>query len=85
MPPPSGHSTANHQAQRWIDSIVALKPIVQRQNRAARSRRRAAVDDLLDLALTAEAAHRQDGARRASRTAASTPYRNAIDSMWKGL
>ena len=30
-------STANHQAQRWIDSIVALKPIVQRQNSAARS------------------------------------------------
>ena len=30
-------STANHQAQRWIDSMVALKPMVQRQNRAARS------------------------------------------------
>jgi hypothetical protein len=37
MPPQSGHSTANHQAQRWIDSIVALKPMVQRQNSAARS------------------------------------------------
>ena len=33
----AGQSTANHQAQRWIDSIVALKPIVQRQNSAARS------------------------------------------------
>ena len=37
MPPVSGHSTANHQAQRWIDSMVALKPMVQRQNSAARS------------------------------------------------
>ena len=38
MPPVSGHSTANHQAQRWIDSAVALKPIVQRQNSAPRSK-----------------------------------------------
>ena len=60
MPPVSGQSTANHQAQRWIDSSVALKPIVQRQNRAPRSKRRAAVDDLLDLALAAEPADRQD-------------------------
>ena len=37
MPPVNGTSTANHHAQRWIDSIVALKPIVQRQNSAARS------------------------------------------------
>ena len=72
MPPVSGHSTANHQAQRWIDSIVALKPIVQRQNSAARSRGRAAVDDLLDLALAAEAARPPGWWRRASRTAASS-------------
>src|SRR5262249_31888422 len=32
MPPQSGHNTANHHAQRWIDSIVALNPMVQRQN-----------------------------------------------------
>ena len=37
MPPVNGVSTANHQAQRWMDSIVALNPIVQRQNSAARS------------------------------------------------
>ena len=33
MPPVSGHRTANHQAQRWIDSAVALKPMVQKCNR----------------------------------------------------
>src|SRR5262245_13986835 len=37
MPPVRGHNTANHHAQRWIDSNVALKPIVQRQNSAPRS------------------------------------------------
>ena len=37
MPPHSGVSTANHQAQRWMPSIVALNPMVQRQNSAARS------------------------------------------------
>jgi hypothetical protein len=37
MPPVSVVRTANHQAQRCTDSMVALKPMVQRQNRAARS------------------------------------------------
>jgi hypothetical protein len=37
MPPVIGVRTANHHAQRWMPSIVALKPMVQRQNRAARS------------------------------------------------
>ena len=35
MPPVNGTSTANHHAQRWIDSIVALKPIVHRQTLGA--------------------------------------------------
>ena len=35
MPPVSGQSTANHQAQRWMLSAVALhQPMVQRQNKA---------------------------------------------------
>ena len=37
IPPVIGVRTANHQAHLWIPSIVALKPIVQRQNNAARS------------------------------------------------
>ena len=37
MPPVKVVSTANHHAQRWIDSIVALKPIVQRQKSIERS------------------------------------------------
>jgi hypothetical protein len=37
MPPVSGVSTANHQAQRWMLSKVALKPMVQRQKIAQRS------------------------------------------------
>ena len=37
MPPQSVVSVANQKIQRWIDSKVALKPIVQRQNSAARS------------------------------------------------
>ena len=37
MPPVIGQSTANHQAQRWIHSAEAQKPIVQRQNSAPRS------------------------------------------------
>jgi hypothetical protein len=60
MPPASGHSTANHQAQRWIDSIVAFQPIVQRQNERGALAGGAAVDDLLDLALAAVAADGQD-------------------------
>ena len=37
MPPVRGRAPRNHHAQRWIDSAVALKPIVQRQNSAPRS------------------------------------------------
>jgi hypothetical protein len=37
MPPVIVVSAANHHAQRWIDSKVALKPMHQRQNSAPRS------------------------------------------------
>ena len=37
IPPVIGVRTANHHAQRWMPYMVALKPMVQRQKRAARS------------------------------------------------
>ena len=37
MPPVNVVRVANQKIQRWIDSKVALKPMVQRQKRAARS------------------------------------------------
>jgi hypothetical protein len=44
----------------WIDSIEALKPIVQRQNRRGALGRSATIRDLLDLPITAERLNGQD-------------------------
>ena len=84
MPPTSGHSTANHQPQRWIDSIVALKPMVQRQNSAARS---LAVPRSTICSISRSPPKRLTARMVAPCIANNSvaPYRKAIDSMWKGL
>ena len=84
MPPVSVHSTANHQAQRWTDSIVALNPMVQRQNSAARS---AAVPRSIDCSTSRSPPKRLTAMIVPACIANSStdPYRNTIDSAWNGL
>jgi hypothetical protein len=84
IPPVTVVSTANHQAQRWIDSIVALKPIVQRQNSAARSE---AVPRSVIWSISRSPPKRLTARIVAPCIANSSvePYRKAIDSMWNGL
>jgi hypothetical protein len=84
MPPTSGHSTANHHAQRWIDSTVALNPMVQRQKSAARS---APVPRSTICSSSRSTPMRLQARIVAACIANSSaePYRNAIDSMWNGL
>ena len=84
MPPVSGHSTANHQPQRCSDSKVALKPMVQRQNSAARS---AAVPRSV-ICSTSRSPPKRLTARMVAPCIANNtaePYRNTIESIWNGL
>ena len=84
MPPVNVVSTANHQAQRWIDSIVALKPIVHRQNNIERS---AAVPRSVICSISRSPPIRDTARMVAPCMAKSTalPYRNTIESAWNGL
>ncbi len=84
IPPVSGHSTANHQAQRWIDSAEAQNPIVQRQNSAPRSN---AVPRSRICSTSRSAPNRVVASTVAACIANSSvaPYRNTIESMWNGL
>ena len=59
MPPVIGVSAANRQARRWIPFIMALKPMVQRQKRAARSGAVPAVGDPLQLPVAAKPRDRE--------------------------